>query len=92
MVAATGAVAAKRCDFDQGSGLAHMRQAKAAADQAAAGKDFLHLFRRSTRSHVEILWDFSEQQIADAAADQECLEPGVLQVPNDIDGMRAEFS
>jgi len=68
-----------------------MRQAKPAPDQPASGKDFLDLFRRSAGRHVKILGNFTEQKVTDAAAHEECLETGVLQVPNYLACVRAEF-
>jgi len=69
-----------------------MGQAKPAADQAAARKDVLDLLGRGAGGHVKILGYFAEQEVTNAAADQKCLETGDLQVPNDFDGVWAEFS
>jgi hypothetical protein len=68
-----------------------MRQAKPAPDQAATGKDFLDFFGRGARGHVKILWNFAEQQVPDASANQECFEAGFLQIPDDIGGIWAEI-
>jgi hypothetical protein len=69
-----------------------MGQAKPAADQAAARKDILNLLGSSARGHVKILGHFPEQQVANASADKKCFEACILQVTNDFNRVRAEFS
>jgi hypothetical protein len=66
-------------------------QAESSSDQAAAGKDGLHLFRRRAGSDIEVLRSLAEQQIADAPADDECLETGLLQVADNLRRMGAEL-
>jgi hypothetical protein len=68
-----------------------MGQAEAAADQAAAGKNVLNLFRGGACGHVKILGDLAEYEISNAATNQECLKTGVLQFPNHINGVWAKL-
>jgi hypothetical protein len=68
-----------------------MRQAKPAADQAAAGKYLLHLFGRGAGGDVEVLGRFAQQQIAHAAAHDKGLKAGFLQVANYFARVRAKL-
>jgi hypothetical protein len=68
-----------------------MRQAESAADKPAARKHALDFLGRGAGGHIEVLGHLAEQQVANAAANDEGLEAGLLQVANDIRGMRAEF-
>ena len=67
-----------------------MRQPKPAPDQPATWKDLLDFLRRGARGHVEILRNLAQQEVPDASANQECLEAGLLQIPNNIGGIWAE--
>ncbi len=90
MIATTGSRPAKRCNLDQGAPLAHVGQAESTADQPATRKDILNLFRRGACSHVEILWNFTQQQIPNAATDYKSLETSFLQFAYYIGRVRAE--
>ena len=78
-------------DLDQGPAQAHVRQAKAAADQAAARKHFLDLFRGGAGGHVEVLGRLAQKQVPHAAANDIRFVAGVLEFLDDLAGVRAKL-
>ncbi len=67
----TGRELAAKCrDFDHLGAELHVRETKSAADDPAVPKEFLDLIRMGRRADVEILGVASEQQVANAAADE----------------------
>jgi len=90
MVAAAGGRPTEGCDFNQGPRLAHVGQAKPAADQPAAWKNVLDLFGRGAGGHVEVLGNFTQQQISNAAAHDKSLEARFLQFADDFACVRAK--
>ena len=81
----------ERGDFNQSTGLAHVGQPESPADQAAPRKDVLDLLGRGTGCDIEVLGRLAEQQVADAAADDEALVTCLLQLTNDFTRMRAKL-
>jgi hypothetical protein len=68
-----------------------VRQAKTAPDQPAVAEQRLDFFRMGIGRDVEILRMQAEERVADAAAHQECLEPGVVQPVQDFQGVLRYF-
>ena len=68
----------------------HMRQAEAAADQAAVAELLAHLLGRGVGGHVEILGVAADQQVSHGAADQIGLETGVPQAVEHAQRVRAD--
>ena len=56
-----------------------MRQPKTPADQATVAEQLAHLLRQGVGGNIEVLGLKTQQQIADAAADQEGLESRLAQ-------------
>ncbi len=67
-----------------------MRQAEAAADQAAVAELLAHLLGRGVGGHVEILGVAADQQVPHGAADQIGLETGVPQAVEHAQRVRAD--
>ena len=63
----------------------NMHEAKAPPDDERAAEERLHLFRRRVGGEVEVLGRDAEQQVAHGTADDECLEPGLLQLAHDVE-------
>jgi hypothetical protein len=68
-----------------------MGKAESPPDQPAAWKNVLDFFGRSAGGHIEILGDFSEQQVANAAAHQKCFVTRILQVADNFGRVPAKF-
>ena len=68
-----------------------MRESEAAPDQMAAGKDSLDFFRRRVCRDVEILGSFAKQQITNAAAHDVGFITCLLQIPDNIACIGAQF-
>ena len=68
-----------------------MRKSEAAPDQTAAGKDSLDFFGRRICRNVEILGYFAKQQIANAASHDVGFKSRLLQIPDNIAGIGAQF-
>jgi len=83
--------AAERRHLDQGAAFAYMRQAEPPADQPAARKHVVHFLGGGAGGHVEVLGRLAQQQVAHAAADDEGLVAGVLQILDDFAGVRAQL-
>ncbi len=78
-------VTAKRRHFDHLTMHEHMRQTKAATDQAAATKYAAHLFRCGVGGNIVILGLALQQQIAHCTTDQIGGETGLLQITDYIE-------
>ncbi len=61
-------------DFQHLATYTHMGDSETPSDQPRAPEQVFDLFRRGTGCHVEIFGLFFEEQVADAAADQQGLE------------------
>ena len=83
--------APERRDLYQGARFANMCETESPADEAAAWKNALDLLRGRIRGDVEVLGRLAEQQVADASADDVALETGLLEFPDDIGRVRAQF-
>jgi hypothetical protein len=73
------------------AGLANVRQAETPPDQAAPWKDFLDFLRRRAGGHVEILGRLAQKQVANTAADDERFIAGILELLDDLGGVRAKL-
>ena len=62
-----------------------MHQAEAPTDDERAPEERLHLLRRGVGREIEVLGLKTEQQVADGAAHDECLEARLLQLPRYVD-------
>jgi hypothetical protein len=69
----------ERRNFDNLAPVAHMRQAKTTANQAAVSKQRLYFLRRRVRGDIEVLRMQFEHGIAHAAADEESLIARLVQ-------------
>ena len=69
-----------------------MSQAESAADQPAAWKHVLNLFRRGACGHVEVLGVFTQYQITDTAAHDKSFEARFLELADDLGRVWAEVS
>ena len=65
----------------------HVREAEAAADDAAVAEEGAHVLGARARRDVEVLRLAAEEQVADAAADEIRLEPGALEAAHDLGGV-----
>ena len=83
---------AKGRDFDRLRSDVYVDQAEPAADDERAPEQRLHLLRPGVGGDVEILGLDAEQQVANRAADDECLEAGVLQLARDLERAAAQLS
>jgi hypothetical protein len=81
----------ERGDFNQCTGLAHVGQPESPADQPAPGKDVLDFLGRGAGCDIEVLGRLAEQQVTDAAADDEALVTCFLQFTNNFTRMRAKL-
>ena len=88
-IAAT--VGAEGRDFDDLAAVHHVRQAEAAADQAAVAEQALDLLRGGAGGHVEILGRAADQQVAHSATHQECAETCFAQSIQHAQGIRAHL-
>ncbi len=76
---------AKRRDFDGfGAGM-DVHEPKTASDDEGTAEERLHLLGPGVGGDVEILGLDAEQEIAHCAADDEGLEPGLVQAPRDVE-------
>ena len=66
---------------------ADMGQTESPADQPGIAEQLAHLLRMGIGRDVEILGLEPQEEIADAAADQKCLETGLLQPVQDFQGI-----
>ncbi|CAM2144817.1 hypothetical protein PT2222_160170 [Paraburkholderia tropica] len=66
-------------DFDDFLAELHVHDLEAAADDARAAEQLLHLVGRGVRGHVEVLGRDAEQQVAHRAADDERAKTRLLQ-------------
>ncbi len=69
----------------------HMRQAKAAADQPAVAEGRAHLLGQRAGGDVEVLGRDTQQQIANATADQTGLVTGLVQTVQDVQRALADM-
>ena len=74
-------------DLDDVAPVAHMGDLEAAAHHARASKQSAHLLRRGAGGHIKVLGLGAKQQVADAAADQQRLKAGALQLGDDVKGV-----
>ena len=73
-------------DLDDLAAEAYVHDLEAAADDAAALEQTVHLLRRGVGDHVEVLGLAPAQQVTQAAADQIGLETGLVQAVEHIQG------
>ena len=69
----------------------HMRQPEAPADEEAVAEEPADLAWLGVGAHVEILRLAAQQQVADAAADEIGLEPGLVQAVEHLQRFRSDL-
>ncbi len=68
------------CDLDDLAAEEDMRQAEAPADEATVAEQALDLFGQRVGGDVEVLRFDSQQEVANATANEERLETGVTEL------------
>ena len=68
-----------------------MSKSEAAPDQATAGKNFLDFFRCRTGRNVVVLGNFAKQQISNTAPHDVGFVSCLLQIPDNIGCIGAQF-
>ena len=81
---------AKRRDFDDLVPETHVREMKAPPDQPAIAEQLLHLVRVGVGGDIEVFRAQAQQQVADRAADQECLIAGLFQPVQNFERVRRD--
>jgi len=69
-----------------------VRETESAADDAAVPKDSLYVVGTSAGGDVEVLGTQSEEQIANASADEIGLEARTLEATHDLGGVGVDLS
>ena len=82
---------AKGGDFNDVAAKVDMRQAKTAADKATVAENAGDLFGTGVGGDVEVFRLFTEQQVADASADEIGFESGFVQLAQDFQGARVNL-
>ena len=91
VVVVVGAVGTEGGDLDDLAPIDHMRQAEAAADQAAIAEQRLDLLRGGVGGDIEILGLDPGQQVAHRTADQVAVETGLAQAVQHPQGALAHL-